>query len=145
MAPNRSPSPEAPPGTISFEVADLADARRALDELPSGVVEVAKLEPNYWEQRRRPTRPEDRALTGVTIDWLLALPPELQPRTLCERYPRVANLIAAAWPRIEERRSLLHSLLSDARGGRQGFPVRVRREIEALHRLSSTPDASSAG
>jgi hypothetical protein len=142
MAHNRSPSPEAPPGAISFEVADLADARRSLDELPAGVAELAKSAPNYWEQRRRKPQPEDRALTGATIDWLLALPPNLRPQALCERYPRVANMIATAWPHIEERRSLLHSLLRDARGGRKGFPAGVRREIEVLHGSLSTPDGS---
>lgn len=139
MAHKPSSSPATPAGAIAFEVTDVADARRAHDELPLGVAELAKYTPDYWEKRRRRPRPEDRALAGLTIDWLLALPPELRPQALCNRYPRLANLIAAAWPRADERRSVLHGLLNDARGGRQGFPVDVRREIEALSRSQSTP------
>jgi hypothetical protein len=142
MAHDASSRPEAPPGTIPFETTDFDDARRSLDELPAGVVELAKYAPNYWEQRRRQPRPEDRALTGAAIEWVLALPPELRPRALCERYPRVANMIAAAWSRADARALALHSLLTDSRGGRRGFPVNVRREIEILFRSMSTPDGS---
>jgi hypothetical protein len=139
MAHKPPSNPDAPPDTIPFEITDFDDARRSLDELPAGVAELAKYVPNYWEQRRRRPRPEDRALTGPAIDWVLALPAELRPRALCERYPGVANMIAAAWSRAEERALVLQSLLTDARGGRRGFPENVRREIEALSRsLSST-------
>jgi hypothetical protein len=139
MAHNPSSRPEVPPGTISFETTDFDDARRSLDELPAGVGELAKYAPNYWEQRRRRSRPEDRALTGAAIEWLLALPTGLRPRVLSERYPRVANMIAAAWPRVEERALVVHSLLADTRGGRKGFPADIRREIEALSCSLSNP------
>jgi hypothetical protein len=142
MAHDPSSRPEAPPGTIDFQTTDFDDARRSLDELPAGVVELAKYAPNYWEQRRRRPRPEDRALTGAAIEWVLALPPGLRPRALCERYPRVANVIAAAWSRADELTPALHGLLTDTRGGRRGFPANVRREIEALSRSLSTPDGS---
>jgi hypothetical protein len=139
MAHDTSSSPEAPSGSIPFETTDFDDARRSLDELPAGVGELAKYTPNYWEQRRRRPRPEDRALTGAAIEWLLSLPPELRPRTLCERYPRVVNRVAAAWSHVEERALVLHSLLVDTRGGRKGFPADIRREIEALSRFVVQP------
>jgi len=142
MAHDPSSRPGVPSGSIPFETTDFDDARRSLDELPAGVVELAKYAPNYWEQRRRQPRPEDRALTGAAIDWVLALPPELRPRALCERYPRVANMIAAAWSRADARALVLHGLLTDTRGGRKGFPVNVQREIEVLFRSMPTPGGS---
>jgi len=133
----------APPGTINFEIADFADARRALEELPSGVAEVATLRPGYWEQRRRRPHLSDRALTGATISWLLGLPPGVRPHVLCERYPRVGNAVAAAWPHADSRASVLAGLFNDSRGRRKGFPPEVRREIEAL--LGSVSTSGEAG
>jgi hypothetical protein len=134
----------APPGTIDFEIADFADARRALDELPSGVPEVATHGPGYWEQRRRRSQLSDRAMASATISWLLALPPELRPHVLCERYARVGNAVAAAWPLADKRAAVLANLINDSRGRRHGFPPEVRREIEALlHSIS--PSGKSGG
>jgi hypothetical protein len=127
---------------INFEITDFAEARRALEEVPSGLNEVAALSPDYWKHRRRPQQPQDRALAGTTIDWFLELPSELRPRELCERYPRVANMVADAWSNAEVRVSVLNNLLVDARGRRNGFPRCVRLEIEALQRSTFTTDGS---
>lgn len=132
MANDTSGNPSAPPGTINFEMTDIADARRAMDELPSGVAEMATLAPGYWEQRRRRPHPGERALAGATINWLLALPPGLRPHMLCERYPQLGNVLAAAWSHADTRTALLGGLVNDPRPRRKGFPAEVRREIEAL-------------
>ncbi len=127
--------PEAPKPTadaLEFEITDFAAAREALDEPPSGVGRAATFGPGYWEQKRRKLLPRDRALAGPTIDWMLGLAPTLRPRLLCEHYPRIANQIAELWPHPEERARFLDALLTDARGGRRGFALGVRREIEAL-------------
>jgi hypothetical protein len=125
-------APKAQADAIEFEIIDFAAAREALDELPTGVAKVPTLVPGYWEPRRRKLLPRDRALTGPTIDWLLALPSALRPHALCEHYPRVANALAQAWPHADGRAQMLDALLADERGGRQGFPAEVRREIESL-------------
>jgi len=127
-------APIAQADAIEFEIIDFAAAREALDELPTGVAKVPTLVPGYWEPRRRKLLPRDRALTGPTIDWLLALSSALRPHALCEHYPRVANALAQAWPRADGRAQMLDALLADERGGRQGFPPDVRREIESLRR-----------
>ena len=41
--------------------------------------------------------PTDRALAGVTIDWVLRLPEALRPQHLMDQMPRLANQIALAW------------------------------------------------
>jgi len=130
--------PTAPPGSIEFELTDLENARLALEELPAGVDQVPTLAANYWEQRRRKPLPTDRALQGATIDWLLKLPASLQPRELCDRYPRAANAVAAAWSGAE-RAAVLDDLLSDRRGRRRGFPPEIRSELEALRYAVANP------
>lgn len=130
----------APPGSINFEIADLNDARRAMEDLPPGVAEVVTMRAGYWEERRRRSELNDRALSSDTIRWLLSLPAELRPHTLCKHYPRVGNSIAQAWPKADSRVSVLAGLVKDTRGRRAGFPPDVRREIEALLR-SMSPSA----
>jgi hypothetical protein len=130
--------PPAPPGSIEFELTDLENARLALEELPDGVDKVPMLAPNYWEQRRRKSLPTDRALQGSTIEWLLKLPAPLRPRELCDRYPRAANAVAAAW-HGSERVAVLDELLSDRRGNRRGFPPEVKSELQALRYAVANP------
>jgi len=126
------------PGSIEFELTDLENARLALEELPEGVDKVPTLAANYWEQRRRKPLPTDRALQGATIDWMLKLPVSLRPRELCDRFPRAANAVAAAW-NGNERAAVLDDLLTDHRGRRRGFPPEVRSELEALRYAVANP------
>jgi hypothetical protein len=132
----------APPGSINFEIADFAEARRSLEEPPAGINEMAGLRPQNWELRRRRLHPSERALASATISWLLGLPPDLRPHMLCERFPRVGNALAAAWPKADARAAALAGLINDHRGRRQGFPAEVRREIAALLR-SISPSAKT--
>jgi hypothetical protein len=121
---------------LEFELVDIESARAAHDAVPPG---VGTLPPPavVWESRRRKPRPTDRALAGVTIDWMLALPAPVRPYALCEQYPRVANALAAAWGNPAQRLALLDDLMFDRRGKRTGFPTPVRTEIETLRYDSS--------
>jgi hypothetical protein len=138
MTDSSTSKPPAPPGSIEFELTDLENARLALEELPDGVDKVPMLAPNYWEQRRRKLLPTDRALQGSTIEWLLNLPASLRPRELCDRYPRAANAVAAAW-HGSQRAAVLEELLSDRRGTRRGFPPEVKSELQALRYAVANP------
>jgi hypothetical protein len=119
---------------IDFEVTDFDAARRALEEPPPGVLEVRRLARGYWDTRRRPAQVTDRAIASDTIEWLVKLPAPLQPLTLAEKYPRVANAIAAIWSDCNQAIELVDSLLQDRRGGRLGFPYDVEVELRALRR-----------
>jgi hypothetical protein len=123
-----------PADALEFEITDFASARAAHEALPPGVGRLPELVPHYWDTRRRKPLPTDRALSGTAIDWLLALPPSLRPRALCEAFPRVANALAESWPDAPVRAALIDSLLTDRRGGRADFPADIRREIEALRK-----------
>ena len=142
------PRTSPPPGSIEFELTDIDDARAALDELPAGVNEYGRMQSGFWEARRRPRMATDRALTGCSLQFLMQLPPMLQPRGLSERFPRILNWISASWAETEKALELFEHLLDDRRTGRRGFPADIQREIEMLceHRmtLASTPPAASA-
>lgn len=128
------------PDSFEFEWTDLDQARRALEELPPGVGQAATLAPGYWEAQRRKSIPSDRALAGLAIDWLLALPSDVRPKVLCDRFPRIANKIAASWGNHAHAAAALQYLLTDERGGRRGFGLEVEAELRRLlrHALEQT-------
>jgi hypothetical protein len=119
-------------GAIEFELTDVHSAREVLDENPPGLDGIKRLEPGYWEAQRRTPVPTDRAMAGVTLDWLLGLPAQVRPNQTAERYPRVANRIAQAWLNGQRCEETLNELLLDHRGGRRGFPPEVELELRSL-------------
>jgi hypothetical protein len=119
------------PGSIDFEPTDLNEARKALDALPEGLIDPTS-RPEFWIPRRRRAAPTDRALTGTAIDWMVRLPPILQPHKLGAQYPRIANALADCWADKTRCLELLASLAKDQRGRRQGFPPHVQLEIARL-------------
>jgi len=69
--------------------------------------------------------------------WLDNLPPDVRPISLVEKYPRIVNLIALEWDNPSAIGALLTDLLVDQRGGRDGLPVAVRHELQALRDYQS--------
>lgn len=61
-----------------------------------------------------------------------ALPPEAYPRATIESYPRIANRIVELHDNKEALTQYFESLISDDRGGRQGFSFAVLSEIQSL-------------
>ena len=134
-----------PLDSFEFELTDFDQARRALEELPPGVGGIATLTPGYWEARRRKATPSDKALAGIAIDWLLALPSDVRPKALCDRFPRIANKIAAHWGDHAGAAAALQYLLTDERGGRRGFGLEVEVELRRLlrHALEQSANRSA--
>ena len=122
-------------GALDFELTNFADARHALEELPAGIGELHRMKPGYWEKQRRTPLPTDKALAGMTIDWLVNLPPPVQPRLLAERYPRIVNRIAETWTSGQRCQETFDDLLADRLGGRHGFPYEVDVELQSLRRF----------
>ena len=125
---------QAPPSFdgLEFELTDIGEARLALDELPPGIAERARLDPGYWHQQRRTAQASDRALTGEAVKWLMQLPPALRPQKLALQIPRLANFIASVWSNPQEASAALDSLVVDRRGGRRGLPDTVQHEVRLL-------------
>jgi len=93
--------------------------------------------------QRRPERQEDLVLSGVARAWATDLPAGLHPRYLLDRCPRIANRLALLWGDSSAVNALFADYLSDRRGGRQGFPRRIRAELMLLedHHAYLYPDA----
>jgi hypothetical protein len=116
------------PDSFEFEKVSLADARKMLDEQVKPVGGAPKAAD--WESKRAPAVAE--TLHTATIQWILKLPPHIQPRFLQVRYPRVANRLAALWEDVTAFEGFTDDLLTDKRGGRKGFPLNVATEIASL-------------
>ena len=71
-------------------------------------------------------------LLPSTRRWAEELPPDVQPKELMAKYPRLANMAATSWASATAFRDYLDILLIDRRGGRQGFSTQIRAEFEQL-------------
>jgi hypothetical protein len=80
---------------------------------------------------QRKAQPAEIALPHAKR-WLASLPEQVQPSALMAQFPRIANLIAAAWDDPESLHPYLRDLLTDQRGNRQGLPAQVVLELVAL-------------
>lgn len=85
--------------------------------------------------RRKDHRPSaaERMLAGPTIDWLVALPAGERPKSLCERYPHVANRLAQGWTHVARSMVAVKQLAEDTRWGSAGYPAGVQHELLRLH------------
>ena len=83
-----------------------------------------------WAGRRK-AQPA-QVILAPTRHWMNSLPPDYRPQSLAIRFPRIANLIAASWDNPKECSAYIYSLLHDERGGREGFPPEVQKDIADL-------------
>lgn len=111
--------------SLPFEKIALPDAKAILDGPPSKDVE------KNWVATRR-ADPKNADLTEVAWKWLDALPQELQPGGLVQRFPRITNRLAEVWGRPLQCETYLDTLIMDNRGGRAGFPLDVTVELGKL-------------
>ena len=79
----------------------------------------------------RKARPADFMLPA-TVNWFEALPAEVRPYAVAEKYARIANLLAQQWNDDKACRAYFDDLLMGRRSKRRGFPVNVRRELWLL-------------
>ena len=133
--PKSSPPPESvwQDDGLDFELTDIEEARRILDTESVSQFDVFTVSrPEHWKRLRRASLPTDRALTGRSIDWLMALPSTLRPQLLSRQFPRIVNALAEVWDEPEQCQAAFDRLLCDTRKGRTGFPRPVHDELEAL-------------
>lgn len=86
-------------------------------------------EDNYGSMRK--AQPVNSALPR-TLTWVAGLPLDIRPNALMDRFPRIANVLAATWGDSKAFGAYMESLLTDKRGNRRGFPVDVLRELGVL-------------
>jgi hypothetical protein len=106
------------------------DARGPASSLPR----ITLPQPTFAENDEhfaRKAAPSNEPFPG-TFKWMATLPRHVRPVTLLLQYPRIANIMARAWGDPLMFREYMFELLIDRRGGRQGFPEKVRAELLAL-------------
>lgn len=81
---------------------------------------------------RRPVNPDLLKVRRSTIDWARAIPSDIRPRALVIKFPRIANILAAAWPDPLRFDKALNEFMVDNRGRRQGFPLDVLQDLANL-------------
>lgn len=85
-----------------------------------------------YETMRRPEDPGENRIRRSTIRWARDIPSALRPRFLVINFPRIANTLADVWCQPRVFHMLLCQLTVDDRGGRQGFPLEVKRDLAKL-------------
>ncbi len=88
--------------------------------------------PLSYEEMRKPEDPRDNRVRSSTIKWARSIPSALRPRALVIQFPRLANTLADVWCQPKVFQMLLCQLMVDDRGGRQGFPLEVKRDLAKL-------------
>jgi hypothetical protein len=91
--------------------------------------------PVDWSRFRAPAREQDRKLSKSAQEWLRGLPGARWPMNLATHHPRIVNHLALVWPDRHLTDMYFERLLTDTRGGRQGFPGPVQADLLALRRL----------
>ena len=80
----------------------------------------------------------DTTLSSLVPRWMESLAPEVRPRFLCKRFPRIANRLALCWADTPLTVRLIDDLLSDKRGTRLGFPAEATTELSSLRQAASS-------
>jgi hypothetical protein len=109
----------------------------ALDPAVRAAASPAKKTLIAPEASRSPPSDSDRSLSALVPRWLESLSPEVMPRYLCTRFPRIANRLALCWadPALTVR--LLDDFFLDKRGTRRGFPPEAMSELKRLRQVAS--------
>lgn len=92
-----------------------------------------------WSALRAPLTDADRVLVSETHLWLRKVPRAFHPRQFCLQFPRAANRLARAWDEPAQVDRVLVELLSDQRGDRAGFPLRIIAELKLLRQFHEQP------
>ncbi|MBS0325270.1 MAG: hypothetical protein JSS46_01840 [Proteobacteria bacterium] len=117
-------------GAFEFEKVSIADARKAIEDGgPTGHASAPRKDGD-WDAKRRGAASEP--LSPETVAWLARLPATVRPNQLALRYARIANRICETWKAPLHCLRLLDGLITDDRGGRQGFPLHVATELANL-------------
>ncbi len=104
---------------------------------PRPVPEPAADEVDRWTAARRAPRLGDSNLLATARQWLRRLPARRRPTRLAAKHPRIVNRIAWCWSDPALSMQVLDDLLTDRRGGRDGFPAPIVLELRRLRRLNA--------
>ena len=116
--------------SIEFERVTIESLQASQRDERKGQEGRAARDPNAL---RAPVSQADIRLSEQAVDWLDSLPEAVRPTKLSATYPRIVNRLCQCWRRPAEADRYFEDLLTDKRGGRQGFPLGVALEIASLN------------
>jgi hypothetical protein len=89
-------------------------------------------EKKTFTHMRKDSNPAPVKLLDTTATWILSIPAEFRPMALAKKYPRIANVLAKAWPYPVVFEDRLKEFTLDDRSPRQGFPLDVAMDLANL-------------
>ena len=98
---------------------------------PSAATQV-----DYSKRRHQPER-DDLELSAVGQALLASVEETARPKELPALFPRIVNRIAKLWKMPREMDRYFEELLTDTRGHRQGFPLKILMELGTLKDYST--------
>ena len=88
-----------------------------------------------FDHLRNPNPGTPQTLELATVTWMNSLEEKKRPVTLADKFPRIANRLAAIWTNEATTISYLDELMFDDRGHRKGFPMTIGLELATLKEL----------
>ena len=85
-----------------------------------------------FRMRRHQPDKDDLELNGAAKALLASIEESARPKALAAAFPRIVNRMARLWKIPREMDRYFEDLLTDTRGNRQGFPLKILMELTAL-------------
>ena len=86
---------------------------------------------DYSKRRHQPEK-DDVELSAAGQALLAYIEEPARPQELAAAYPRIVNHMAKLWKMPREMDRYFEELLTDTRGHRQGFPLKILMELSTL-------------
>jgi hypothetical protein len=84
------------------------------------------------QAHRSAPQPADLELSAAARALMASIEESLRPKELAAAFPRIVNRMASLWRSPRQMDSYFDELLTDTRGGRQGFPLAILMELTSL-------------
>jgi hypothetical protein len=85
-----------------------------------------------FSKRRHQLERDDLDLSAAGYALLASIEESATPKELAAVFPRIVNRMARLWKMPREMDRYFEDLLTDTRGNRQGFPLKILMELGTL-------------
>ena len=92
---------------------------------------------DHSKTRHAPSK-DDLELNAAGQALLASIEEATRPTKLAAAFPRIVNRMASLWRSPRQMDLYFEDLLTDTRGGRQGFPLGILMELSALKEYYQT-------
>ena len=85
-----------------------------------------------YSKTRSASSTQDLELSAAAQALLASIDESTRPTELAAAFPRIVNRMASLWKAPRQMDRYFDDLLTDTRGGRQGFPLGILMELTTL-------------